>query len=149
MKRIPLTQGKVAMVDDADFEYLSQFKWCFSHGYAQTRGRGKKEYMHRVIMNPPADKQVDHKHKTLEGLDNRRSNLRVGTSSDNQHNRGKNRNNTSGYKCISRSNGKWIVGIMKNYRNYGGRFNSLGEAISARDTLISRLHGDFAKVENV
>jgi hypothetical protein len=106
--------------------------------------------MHRVILNPPANKQVDHREKELEGLDNQRKNLRIGTSSDNQHNRGKNRNNTSGYKNIfkDKQSGKWQVAIMANWKvHYGGLFESIDEAVSARDRLISQLHGSFSRTE--
>lgn len=150
MKKIQLTQGKFALVDDSDYEWLNQWKWCYSHGYAQTRGRGNKEYMHRVIMNPPSDKQVDHRSKALEGLDNRRSNLRIGTSSDNQHNRSTNRNNTSGYKCISwsKQRRKWEISVMSGWIKYRRYTSNITEAVKIRDALLKELHGDFVRIEN-
>ena len=89
MKQIPLTRGKVALVDDDDFEYINKYKWCvyICNGmpYAK-RGKNKKtELMHRVIMNPPSDMQIDHINGN--GLDNRRINLRIVTSRQNQQNR--------------------------------------------------------------
>lgn len=148
MKQVKLTQGRVAVVDDADYEWLNQFKWCFSHGYAQTRSRGTKEYMHRVIMNAPKNKQVDHTNGS--GVDNQRSNLRLCTSSDNQHNRGKNKNNKSGYKNIwfDNTHKMWDVRIMYRWKNYGKKFKELKDAVEYRDSLVIELHGKFARTEN-
>jgi len=66
-----------------------------SNGYAAIG----KEYLHRLIMNPPANIQIDH--KNLNKLDNRRCNLRICTHSQNGMNRGKQKNNTTGFKGIN------------------------------------------------
>lgn len=65
MKEIHLTQGKVAMVDDENFEHLNQYKWCAAHDgynwYAKRtllRTKGKMVYMHREIMNAPVGLQT-------------------------------------------------------------------------------------------
>ena len=98
MKRIPLTQGQFAIVDDEDFEGLRQCKWFASWNrgtrsfYAMRKitlpnGKRTSEYMHRRILGLAyGDKrQADHiDHQTL---DNRRSNVRIVTPSENQHNR--------------------------------------------------------------
>ena len=98
MKRIPLTQGKFALVDEEDYEWLNQWKWHYNNGYA-TRNQWdpitKKQIkilMHRLIMKSSEDMQVDHaNHNTL---DNRKSNLRIVSYSNNLKNRkGKNKNN--------------------------------------------------------
>ena len=68
MKTIELTRGKVAIVDDADFEYLNQWNWYASKAkkgfYAQhTQGIfpfKKCVYMHRLIMKAPDGFDVDH-----------------------------------------------------------------------------------------
>lgn len=62
MKKIPLTQGKFALVDDSDYEWLNQWKWHFHNGYAVMsgpRGTEKREHilMHREIMKTPNGKQ--------------------------------------------------------------------------------------------
>ena len=98
MKEIKLTQGKVALVDDEDFEYLNQWKWCaHSDGtrfYAERsiftgRINGKKHNkvikMHRLIMNPESNMHIDHINGN--GLDNQKYNLRVVTHRENHHNR--------------------------------------------------------------
>jgi len=83
MKRIPLTQGKFAIVDDKDFESLSQHKWFAletKYSWVAARkitvdGKQIKVYMHRVIMNAPRGTRVTHiKHNEL---DNRKENLKM------------------------------------------------------------------------
>lgn len=145
MKEIKLTKGLIALVDDQDFEWLNQWKWCYSHGYAQTRGLGRKVYMHRLLAGEPVGRQVDH--RNLNTLDNTRGNLRVGSPSDNQHNRTINHNNTSGYKNISKVKRGWQVNIMSDYKQHRKHFADLAQAISYRDLLIGQLHGEFARTE--
>ena len=64
VRYIPLTQGYHAIVDAADYERLSRYKWCLSRSgnrlYAQRRCRGKTIRMHQFIMRPPKGKVVDH-----------------------------------------------------------------------------------------
>ena len=98
MKEIPLTQGKVAIVDDDMFEYLNQWKWHLSKfGYAVRKPK-EQIYMHRLIMGSPKGMATDHINR--DKLDNRRENLRTCTTSENMQNRGKQSNNTSGYKGV-------------------------------------------------
>jgi hypothetical protein len=93
LKEIQLTQGKVTLVDDEDYDELMDYKWYFikvykSYGYAARGGeKNKTVYLHREVMNPPKDMTVDHiNHDTL---DNRRNNLRVVTQKENSQNRTK------------------------------------------------------------
>lgn len=71
MKEIQLTQGKVALCDDEDFEYLIRFNWhavlCpdgrsgkYPKWYAARKEGGKRIYMHRDLMGTPAGMVVDH-----------------------------------------------------------------------------------------
>ena len=88
MAIISLTQGKVVIVDDEDFEWLNQWKWLYNGGYA-IRSVGpyknrKHIRMHRLIMDTPDHLEVDH--INWDKLDNRRSNLRNVTRSENQRN---------------------------------------------------------------
>lgn len=97
VKEIPLSQGKVTLVDDQDFERLNKVKWCATKGtntYYVMRHQylgcfnGKKKFktemIHRVIMNPTKDMMIDHING--DGLDNRKSNLRIVTHRQNLQN---------------------------------------------------------------
>lgn len=89
-KAIPLTQGKVALVDDADFDWLNQWKWCaicIRGIYYAVRAATKNEasppgnvYMHRFIMGAGMG-QATH-HLNGDGLDNRRDNIRICTAQE-------------------------------------------------------------------
>ncbi|MFA5990454.1 MAG: AP2 domain-containing protein [Sphingomonas sp.] len=149
MKEIPLTKGKVALVDDDDFDELSKFKWFFSKGYAlKSEDRYSTEIiMHRRIMNAPDGMDTDHINHN--GLDNRRENLRVCTRSENLMNRGKLKNNTSGYKGVSwnKNSKKWQTHIRVNGKKiYLGNFKDKEEAYKAYCDASIKYHGDFSKV---
>lgn len=104
MKEIKLTTpGKVALVDDQDFDELNKFSWHVRRGYVvRTKNIDKKKiafFMHREIMNTPAGMDTDH--KDHNGLNNQRSNLRVCTRLQNMHNRKKQSNGiTSKFKGV-------------------------------------------------
>lgn len=91
MKRILLTQGKEALVDDADYEWVSRYKWHAYRSrntwYAKTRIGSTYVKLHRLLMGllPGGRLQVDHHNHN--GLDNQRRNLRVVSNQENQWNR--------------------------------------------------------------
>lgn len=89
MKTIELTQGKVALVDDADYKWLSQWNWGLSTHpnifYAKAWINSKATYMHRLILGL-TDRKIHTDHKDHNGLNNQRDNLRRCTSSENQKN---------------------------------------------------------------
>jgi hypothetical protein len=123
-RTIPLTQGKVAIVDAEDYESLSAHRWLVtSLKYAVRRFGGRPVYMHRIILNAPKGIQVDHING--DGLDNRRENLRLATNAQNGRNRKAQKNNTSGFKGVTYSHQEkhWRAQIMANGRNiYLGYF---------------------------
>jgi hypothetical protein len=92
-RTIPLTKGYSATIDADDYEFVSSWKWCARvHGrtvYAARAsrycGRHHIVYLHRMLMLPGHDEQVDH--ISGDGLDNRRCNLRIASNAQNQHNR--------------------------------------------------------------
>jgi hypothetical protein len=99
-KSIPLTQGKIAIVDDEDYDWLCQYKWhAIFHDkwYAAT---GKKHIlMHRILLGI-TDKTIWGDHKDGDGLNNVRKNIRVTTPLQNGQNKKKFRTNKSGYRGV-------------------------------------------------
>lgn len=140
MKRIKLTTGRYATVDNSDYDWLNQWKWREnSQGYVSRNIRkGKKQgllFMHKLITRTDRNSIVDHINRNP--LDNRRSNLRVVTATENNINMKIGSNNKSGFKgvCWHGLANKWSVEI-KYYGNryYIGLFDDIAEAIGARFT---------------
>jgi hypothetical protein len=144
MKEIPLTQGKIALVDDEDYEYLMQWKWHVASGRYASRaivlpnGKKTKISMHRSIMSCPELYEVDHINRNT--FDNQKSNLRMVTRKQNADNRGTFKNNTSGAKGVCFHNGKWQASYKhKGHLIYIGRFDTIEEAKIAYETTKFRL----------
>ena len=137
MKTIKLTQNKFAIVDDDDYDEISRYKWTFikdnKSGHAYRKINGKSTYMHRVILNAKPKQIVDH--INLNGLDNRKENLRFVTARGNAINKGLQINNTSGYSGIhwDKQTNRWMVRIKLYGKSKNlGRFVELPTAIKAR-----------------
>jgi hypothetical protein len=155
MRQIPLTQGQVALVDDEDYAILGQFKWYALRKpntfYAMRNVRSTRTAsghtavkMHQVIMEAEG-RLVDHENGN--GLDNRRHNLRFATVPQNQHNSGRQVNNTSGYKGVWRDRGGWRTAIRVNGRRLNlGTFGNPIDAARAYDAAARQHHGEFAQL---
>ncbi len=158
-REIPLTRGLSAKVDAADYEWLSQWKWCViktSTAYYAVRSvwhKVDKRYyfllMHRVIMGlEREDKRVVDHIETGNTLDNRRSNLRIATRSQNNCNSRKRRNNSSGYKGVSfhKQSGKWIALIGMDGKDiFLGSYSTPEEAYAVYCEATKKYHGEFAR----
>lgn len=153
-KKILLTKGKYATVDDVDFDYLSQWKWHYvaSHnGYAARREYPSRKYiyMHRQITSADSDMDVDH--ISNDGLDNRRTNLRVCTTAQNLAYKSKQRGHSNRYKGITRANGQWVAQVqvwvngVRTSRRISG-LSTQAQAAKAYDKLATEYFGDFAKL---
>lgn len=154
MLKIPLTQGKFALVDDCDYEHVMQWKWYYHNGYAVRNrpGRGNGLIrMHRVILERMGFidfEECDHVNR--DGVDNRQRNLRTATRRQNGCNRGKQRNNTSGYIGVHWHGRKWQVRISINGKQkHLGYFDDKKEAARVYN-LAARMHrGEFAVLNEV
>jgi hypothetical protein len=156
MKLINLTQGKVALVDDEDYGWLSQYRWTHNSKYAarSVKFNGKRAYMymHREIMGLTIDdpREVDHRYNTGKedyGLDNRRENLRICNTSQNQSNAIIRKDNKTGYKGVSwhKPLKKWYAQIKyKRISYYLGYFDNIIDAAKAYDKRAWELSGEFA-----
>jgi hypothetical protein len=157
MITVPLTNGQVAIIDDEDAERVLAYKW-----FAKWCRRGRRWYairavgpanrrrsipMHRFILDAPPNKRVDHINQ--DGLDNRRSNLRLATNSQNGCNRKAMRNNSTGLKGVwpNRQRGKFGARIQHlGIRYHLGYYDTAEAAARAYDEVAQRLHGEFACV---
>jgi hypothetical protein len=149
IRRIPLGHGLFAIVDAADYRWLSQYKWCASKKsgkvYAMRRTKeGRTVYMHREIMNAPKGTMVDHiDHNTLN---NRRCNLRVVTPDQNYANAGPH-GGASGFVGVYPRGQRWEAGITWRGKHYYlGSFPDPVEAAKARDHKAYEMHGELAYI---
>lgn len=156
MKEIHLNHGKVALVDDSDFDALSEFHWrhhriddedyAFRDVYHPETQKSTVVAMHRHILNAPAGMLVDH--KDGNGLNNQRFNIRLATRSQNQQNCGPRRNNKSGYKgvCWVKRYKVWKAQIMTNGVNkHLGSFSTPEAAYDVYVKASEEMHGEFGR----
>ena len=154
MKLISLTQGKVVKISDHRFEEYNQWKW---HAKKQRNGKfyamrwqgkwpnRKLIRMHRQITNAPDGMELDH--WDGDGLNNQDENLRICTKSQNMANRGRNHNNISGYKGVSRHGKKWRAEIHFEGKDINLKsWDTPEEAASAYDKAAKHYHGEFANL---
>lgn len=134
MKKIKLTQGKITVVDDEDFEWLSQYRWCYSHGYAlRATNAGARIYMHREVNKTPEGSETDHINRNK--LDNRKVNLRSVTRSQNTVNHTAHKHNITGIKGVvwDRKLRKYRAQIGVDKKRVSlGYFDDIAEALKVR-----------------
>lgn len=152
-REMPLTQGYVAIVDDADWELACKHFWQIRKSghlrYAQTviysAGTQRVIKMHRVIMGAGAGQIVDH--IDGNGLNNTRANLRFVTPSESMMNTRKRQNCTSQFKGVYWSTERqcWRVEMHKNYKKITlGSFANELDAARAYDTAARKHFGEYA-----
>lgn len=153
---VPLTQGYEAVIDAADVALVSGFNWHAvvlpKHTYAGVKvvegGKTKRIYLHRFLLENPAEPHIDH--IDGNGLNNRRSNLRPATVSENHCNRKRAVTNTSGFKGVSphKSSGKWRAEISRDGRKRSlGYFSDPESAAVAYAKASADVHGEFGRTE--
>lgn len=157
MKEISLTQGRVALVDAEDFDFLNQWRWCtFPHGltaYAMRslilEGNKKKTiFMHRLLLDIPPGMETDH--RDGDGLNNTRANLRACTRSQNQANGRKRKGTTSKYKGVTwcKDRDKWRAQVKQGDKVfYLGHFGNEVDAAQAYNKAASEQFGEFFRMQ--
>lgn len=157
-KQIPLNgksgQGKFAVVDDEDYERLSQYRWRLNgQGYAiRHKPLGGHKYktvaMQRDVIDCSLKNAIDH--KDHNPLNNQKSNLRVATRSQNSANMKKTAKTKSGYKGVTFHKGTWDARIGVNYKRiHIGCFHSPEEAAIAYNEASLKYYGEFAFLNEI
>ena len=152
----------IAVVDVENYDHLSKYFWHKTYyGYAarnssvslgECESESKKYliFMHRVIIGATKDQEVDHIDR--DRLNNRMSNLRIVTSSQNKMNQNIRKDNTSGFKGVTwdKDRDKWMVSINKDRRRmFIGRYRDLHEAAMAYNEAAVKLFGKYANLNEV
>lgn len=149
-KQIQLTQGKVTIIDDDDYEKVSSHKWSaflYDGNWRATSSiKNKTVKLSRFILGV-TDSGVLVDHKNLDTLDNRKENLRLTNKQQNGRNRGAQKNNKSGYKGVCLDRGKYNAAIHVSGKHILiGRYNDIIEAAQAYDEAAKKLFGEYAKL---
>jgi len=160
MKKIKLTQGKFALVDDEDFEYLNQWKW-YATKSRSTFYAMRKEWsrvfkkdstilMHRQICKTKARMITDH--KDHNGLNNQKENIRTCTHGQNQKNRTATTGRSSKYLGVFwfAARKHWVARINNKYKSfYLGSFKKEKDAARAYNEAAIKYHKEFANLNKV
>ena len=155
--QIELTKGQFAVADAADLDLIQTYKW-YAHyskstddyyvrtNYVKPNGKQGTLFLHRFLMDV-TDRNVEVDHINGSRCDNRRSNLRICSPSENQHNRRTSSRSTTGQKNIhlnKRTQRYHVVARIKRKAIYCGSFKLLTDAIARRNEVLPLLHGKFA-----
>lgn len=160
--RVSLSKGYYALIDAEDWERVKEYNWHVMEtwgmvyaahcGYNRETRKGFNLLMHRIIMDAPKGILVDHKNRY--GLDNRKCNLRLCTTSQNQMNQvrkggyRKNRKKSSRFMgvCWDNARKKWMAYICPGRHKYLGHFDNEEEAARIRDEAAKKLYKEFARL---
>lgn len=154
-KVIVTKRSEKILIDESDFDKVKDYAWSTNatgYAYAYVKGSGRKNRktitMHRLLMNPGKGLRVDHVNRNK--LDNRRSNLRICTNSQNL-------GNSTGYSKKTKFKGLDLLptGRWRARINIGGKSIHLGvakterEAASMYDEAAVKHYGEFALTNKI
>lgn len=160
MKWVGLTQGFTALVDDEDYERVSEFKWhahvyrrsdgsvwnVYAQRHVIVNGQRTTQSLHRFLLNDPEGLQVDHVNG--DGLDNRRENIRLCSHAENGRNRKPQSGGSSAFNGVywHKLACKWVAQINVAGKRYSlGLFQKEEDAAKAYDAAAINLFGAFAR----
>jgi len=154
-KFLSLSCGYFALIDEEDFNRASRHKWCtvknradgikYAIGKKKENGKRKTIHLHRFIMNAKKGEEIDHINH--DGLDNRKSNLRICSSSQNAMNRRKKKGCCSIYKGVTfwTERGKWKAQITNKKKCINlGLYELEKEAALSYNKAAKKMFGEFA-----
>ena len=133
-----------AIIDTEDYQKVCGTKWHFSEGYVKDNNHKR---LHRIVMGLSNDNLLEIDHINHDGLDNRKTNLRICSHTQNVRNRKKPCTNTSGFKGVTfkKNTGKWTARIgINGTRKYLGYFPNALDAAKAYDKKAVEIFGEFA-----
>lgn len=150
---VPLTMGDVTLIDEQDVELVSQYNWYSQTGkrtrYAANKNKERLLLLHRLILGDC--EAIDHING--DGLDNRRSNLRVCSLTENNRNTRKRENTRSQYKGVvfdNSASNKWKARVYKDGKQIVlGRFSTEEEAAVAYNKAAVIHYGEFANINSL
>lgn len=151
---VPLTMGKEAVIDAADVPLVAGRNWCAEKAtdtfYAvrtqKVGGKARHFRLHRVLTGATGRDHVDH--VDGNGLNCRRSNMRLATHTENMRNSRRRRDNSSGVKGVTfdKWTGRWQAKISVDGRTvHLGRFSSIEAAAEAYRKGSEKYHGEFGR----
>lgn len=140
--------NKKFYIDKEDFDRIKHFCWREdNYGYIVTQSKRKTIKLHRYIMQPDCIYAIDHINHNVK--DNRKRNLRICTTQQNNFNTVISKNNTSGFKGVfwNKEKKKWNARIMINYKNiHLGYFDDIEEAEKVRKDAELKYFGEYANL---
>lgn len=154
MKKLMLSKGKYALIDDEDYAFLNNFNWKYhtASGYAyrnKSKGRDGQRggiiFMHRTINNTPKGMEVDHINR--DKLDNRKENMRNCFRVHNSRNRSGDKNTSSRHKGVhfKKQYGTFEATItVDGKRIYLGRFGNEDDAAKKYNKAAMEYFGEYA-----
>jgi hypothetical protein len=147
-----LTQGKFCLFDECDLGKVQPFRWQASKSRNDKwyvsgmvdcgEGPKRRREMHRVILDAPKGISVDH--KDHDGLNNRRSNIRLADASLNGAN-ARFQVGASGFRGVAVLRGRYMAQIGKK-AGYLGLFECAEDAARAYDMAARERWGEFARL---
>ena len=138
------SKGEEFLFDLEDFDKIKDYCWYICNGYVVTKPKEGLVSMHRLVMDAEEGLDIDHMFRKKN--DNRKSQLRAVTESQNNMNQGLSKSNTSGVRgvCFNKRNNKWRAYISINYKRIElGNYESKEEAIKVRLKAEQEYFGEF------